>query len=295
MWAPARVNRALRAAAAWASDGTESVRRCAVLGAVIVVYAAVLGARDLARLIRRERGIVVLLLALAIPVAALKFRSHPGAHTTDAPVSFGPAPARVTENKPPAEGVNESAKENARMAAWNRSVQQALTEAQAREQARPQDAEEPEHGDATAARNIVAQVRGATRTDLGFARELANEQAGTLSASNEDKAAAEAKAASGSGVAKEANAADDARQANETKGPEQSSDAGGQKTETLSTGRVDGWNRRAENIGTTKEIDDRDVAREKAIARHALVYSWVTIDRAGHRWVHIRTLHYSQR
>jgi hypothetical protein len=303
IWIPARIKRALRAAAAWASApdvGAESVRRSAALGALMVVYAAVLGARALGRLVRRERGIVVLVLALALPVAALEFRSHPEGRTTDAPVSFGPAPAWVKQNEPAGGGVNESAEENARMATWKRSVEQALTEAEATEQARPQGAATEEHGvGATVTRNIAAHEGEARRIDLGVARELAKKQPETLNASNEDKAAAETKAASGSGLAKEANAADDAKRANETKGSEQSSDSSpsalGQDRQTASTGRVDGWKRRTQNFGAAKETDDREVARENAIARHALVYSWVTIDRAGHRWVHIRPLHYSQR
>ena len=220
IWIPARIKRVFRAAAAWASDpdvGTESVRRWAVLGAMIVVYAAVLGARDLGRLVRRERRIVVLVLALAIPVAALEFRSHPGARTTDARVSSGPAPAWVTANKPADGGVNESAQENARMATWKRSVEQALSEAKAKEPARPQDAATEEQG-VDAAKNIASQEGEARRIDLGAARELARKQAEPLNASNEDKAA-ESKAASGSSAATEANAADDARREKRRKVP----------------------------------------------------------------------------
>jgi hypothetical protein len=286
-WIPARIDRALRAAAAWASDpdvGTESVRRWAVLGAQIVVCAAVWGARALGRRIRRERGVVVLVLALAIPVAALEFRSHPGARPTNGP-AVRPASARVTENEPAAGGIDESAEENARMAAWKRSVEQALTQA--------------EGAGATAVRSLAAQEAEARRINLGFAQELGIAHAESLNENNEDKGAGEAKAASGSGVAKETNAADEAKRANETKGSEQSSDsasiASGQDRQTLSTDRVDGWSRRTDNFGAMKETDDRDVAREYAVVRHALVYSWVTVDRAGHRWVHIRPLHYSQR
>jgi hypothetical protein len=43
----------------------------------------------------------------------------------------------------------------------------------------------------------------------------------------------------------------------------------------------------------TKETDP-EVARKNSVARHALAYSWVTTDAAGHRWVHIRPIHYSQ-
>jgi hypothetical protein len=303
IWIPARIGRALRTAAAGVPDpgvAMERVRRWAALGALIVVYAAVLGARALGRLVYRERGIVVLVLAVAIPFAALEFRSRPGARTTDAPVTLGPTPAWMTANRPAGDGVNQSAKENASMTAWEKGVEQALRAAGAREQARPQDAAKSEHGvDATAAQTIAAQEGEATRTDLAVAREPAKKQAETLSASNGDKAAAEAKAASGSGVAKDANAAHDAKRANETKGSEQSSDfspiADGQDRQTVSTDRANEWNRRAEIFGAAKEADDRDVARENAIARHALTYSWATIDRAGHRWVHIRPLYYSQR
>jgi hypothetical protein len=205
----------------------------------------------------------------------------------------------VSENEPAGAGVNESAEENARIAAWKSSVEQALSEAQAKEQARAQDAATEEHGaDATIARTAAAQEAAqeaeARRIDLGVARELAKKQAET-DASNEDGAAAETKASSGSGAAKEANAVDDARRQNETKSSEPSSDsssiAGGQ----ASTGRVNGWNRRTEIFGPTEGTDDPEAARENAIARHAMVYSWVTTDRNGHRWVHIRPLYYSGR
>jgi hypothetical protein len=204
----------------------------------------------------------------------------------------------MTANQRAGGGVNESAKENASMTAWERSVEQALRAAGAREQARPQDAAKSEHGvDATAARTMAAQEGEATRTDLGVAGEPAKKQSETLSASNEHKAA-EAKAESGSGVPKEADTAD-AKRANETKGSEHSSDfspiADGQDRQTVSTDRANESNRRAEIFGAAKEADDRDVARENAIARHALTYSWATVDRAGHRWVHIRPLYYSQR
>lgn len=184
------------------------------------------------------------------------------------------------------------------MAAWKRSVEQALSEAEARGQARPQDEATEEHRvDTTVARNLAAQEGEARRTDFGV--ELAKKQADTLNASNENKAAAETKAATGSGAAKVANAADDARRADETKGTEPSSDsspvAGSQDRQTASTDRVNGLNWRTEIFAATKETDDRELAREDAIARHALVYSWVTIDRAGHHWLHIRPLHYSQR
>ena len=74
IWIPARINRALRAAAEWAPDpdiGTERVRRGVVLCTLIVICAAVLEARALGRLVHGRRAIVVLGLALAIPVGAL--------------------------------------------------------------------------------------------------------------------------------------------------------------------------------------------------------------------------------
>ena len=48
-----------------------------------------------------------------------------------------------------------------------------------------------------------------------------------------------------------------------------------------------------EHSRATKETDP-EVARKNSLARHALAYSWVTTDAAGHRWVHIRPIHYSQ-
>ena len=304
----ARINRALRAAAAWAEDpdiGTESLRHWAALCALIVICAALLGSRLLlGRLVHGRRAIVVLGLALAISVGALEYRSHPGTRTTDAPVSFGPAPAWVTENEPAGRGKNESVEENARITKWKRSVEQALIEAEAREHARQQDAATAEDGvDATKAWDIAAQEGEATRIDLGIARELAKKQAETLNASNEDRAAAETKAASASSVAKEAITANDAKRAdtkraNETKGSEPFSDssptAGGQEEQT-GTSRFNGWSRRAEIYRATKETDDPEVARKNAIARHALTYSWVTTDGAGHPWVHIRPIYYSQK
>jgi hypothetical protein len=301
IWIPARINRALRVAAEWAPDpdiGTERVRRGVVLCTLIVICAAVLGARALGRLVHGRRAIVVLGLALAIPVGALEYRSHPGTRKTDAPVSSGSAPAQVTENEPARGDKNESVKENARMAKWKRSVEQALLEAKAREQARKQDASTAEDGvDATKAWNIATQ-EGAARIDLGIARELAKKQAETLNASNEDRAAAETKAASASSVAKEAITANDAKRANKAKGSEPFSDSSptdGGQDERTGASRFNGWSRRAEIYRATKETDDPEVARKNAIARHALTYSWMTTDGAGHRWVHTRPIQYSQR
>ena len=48
-----------------------------------------------------------------------------------------------------------------------------------------------------------------------------------------------------------------------------------------------------EHYRATKATDP-EVARKNSMARHALAYSWVTTDAAGHRWVHIRPIHYSQ-
>ena len=279
IWIPVRINRALRAAAEWASDpdtGTEPVRRGAVLCALIVTCAALLGSRLLGRLVHRRWAIVVLGLALAISVGALEYRSHPGTRKTDGP---------------------ESVEENARMAKWRRSVEQALLEAEAKEKGRQQDAATAEEVvDATVASNLATQEGEATQIDSGAAQELAKKQAETLNASNEDKPAAETKAASGSNVAKEANAANDPKRAIETKGSEPfSPTAGGQDEQTGSTSRMNEWRRRTENYRTTKEMDDAEVARKNAIARHAWTYSWVTTDGTGHRWVHTRPIQYSQR
>ena len=173
---------------------------------------------------------------------------------------------------------------------WKRNVKQALTEAGAREPARPQDAAPAEDGvDATKA---------------GAAREPAKKQAETWNASNEQGAAAETKAASASSVAKEAIAANDAKRAdtkraNETKGSESFSDsslaAGGQEEQTGSPSRLNGWSRRAEIYRATKETDEAEAARRNAIARHAMTYSWVTTDGTGRSWVHTRPIYYSQK
>ena len=216
-------------------------------------------------------------------------------------LSLSGQPAWVTENEPAGRGKEE----NARITKWKRSVEQALIEAEAREHARQQDAATAEDGvDATKAWNIAAQEGEATRIDLGIARKLAKKQAETLNASNEDRAAAETKAASASSVAKEAITANDAKRgdtkrANETKGSESFSDsspaAGGQEEQTASASRLNGWGRRAEIYRATKETDEAEAARKNAIARHAMTYSWVTTDGAGHPWVHIRPIYYSQK
>ena len=52
-------------------------------------------------------------------------------------------------------------------------------------------------------------------------------------------------------------------------------------------------------VGTEHYIERRrrrilEVARKNSVARTLpLAYSWVTTDAAGHRWVHIRPIHYS--
>lgn len=61
-----------------------------------------------------------------------------------------------------------------------------------------------------------------------------------------------------------------------------------------SASRTNGWNRRIDTYKATKETNP-EVARKNAMARHALAYSWMTIDGAGHRWVHIRPIHNSQK
>ena len=304
IWIPARINRALRAVAGWAEDhdiGMKNLSQGLALCGLILIGAALLGSRLLlGRLVHGRRAIVVLGLALAIPVWALAYRSHPGARTTNAPLFF-----LKKKKKQPGRGMNESVEENARMTNWKRSVEQALTEAEARDQARQQDAATAEDGvDATKASNIAAQEGEATRIDPGAAREPAKKQAETLNASNEDGAAAETKAASASSVAKEAIAAIDAKRAdtkraNETKGSEPFSDssatAGGQDEQTGSTSRSNGGSRRAEIYRATKETVDAEVARKNAIARHAMTYSWVTTDGTGHPWVHTRPIYYSQK
>jgi len=289
---PARINRAFRAAAGWAEEhdiAMENLGRGLALCALIVIGGTLLGSRLLGRLFHGRRAIVVLGLALAIPVGALAYRFLPDTRTTNAT----------------GRGMNESVEENARITKWKRNVKQALTEAGAREPARPQDAAPAQDGvDATKASNIMAQEGETTRIDPGAAREPAKKQAETLNASNEQGAAAETKAASASSVAKEAIAANDAKRAdtkraNETKGSESFSDsspaAGGQEEQTGSPSRLNGWSRRAEIYRATNETDEAEAARRNAIARHAMTYSWVTTDGTGRSWVHTRPIYYSQK
>ena len=60
------------------------------------------------------------------------------------------------------------------------------------------------------------------------------------------------------------------------------------------TSRFNGLSRRTEIYRAMKETDP-ELARKNAMARHALTYSWVTTDGAGHRWMHIRPIHYSKK
>ena len=64
--------------------------------------------------------------------------------------------------------------------------------------------------------------------------------------------------------------------------------------QSRTTSRFHEGSRQTENYRATKETDP-GVARKNAMARHAPAYSWVTTDGAGHRWVHIRPIHYSQK
>jgi hypothetical protein len=204
---PAGINRCLRTTAAWAEDrdiGTDSLRRGAVLCALIVVYATLSGSRALGRLVHGRRAIVVLGLAAAIPVLALEYRSYPGGRTTDVPV----AAARVAENGPAGEGINESLEENARMTRWKRSVEQALKEAEARAQATQEDAAKEESAKAQMAAEAPKQADLALQDetgppiDLGIVQEVVRLQ---------DEAAERRNQTGGSHVAK---AADDAKPTN---------------------------------------------------------------------------------
>jgi len=64
--------------------------------------------------------------------------------------------------------------------------------------------------------------------------------------------------------------------------------------QSRSVNKIHESSRRMDIYRATKETDP-EVARKNAMTRHALAYSWVTTDGAGHRWVHIRPIHYSQR
>jgi hypothetical protein len=286
IWIPARINRALRAAAGWAEDHDIGTEKALALCALIVIGAAQLGASLLGRLVHRRRAIVVLGLALAIPVAAVEYGFHPGARTTN----------------DPGRGMNESVQE---MTNWKRSVEQALTKAGAKDQAQPPDAATAEDGGGAAqASNIAAQGGETTRIDPSAARQPAKRQTETSNASHEVGAAAETDAASASNVAKAPLAANDAKRAdtkraNEAKGSEPFSDSsltvGGQEEQTASASRLNGWSRRGEIYRAANETDEAEVARRNAIARHAMTYSWVTTDGTGRSWVHTRPIFYSQR
>jgi hypothetical protein len=283
VWIPARINCALRAAVGWAEDHDIGMEKALALCALIVIGAAELGASLLGRLVHRRRAIVALELALAIPVVALAYRSHPGVRTTNA---LG-------------RGVNESVEENARMTNWKRSVEQALAKAEAKDEARQRDAATAEGGvDAIKASNIAAQEGETTRIDPGAARAPAKKQAETLDASNEN-GAAETKAGSAASAAKEAIAANDAKRADTKRANEPFFDSsptvGGQEEQTARASRLNSWSRRAEIYRATRETDEAEVARKNAIARHAMTYSWVTTDGTGRSWVHTRPIYYGQR
>jgi hypothetical protein len=59
------------------------------------------------------------------------------------------------------------------------------------------------------------------------------------------------------------------------------------------TSTFNGLSRQTEMYRATNGTD-AEAARKNAMARRALAYSWVTIDGAGHRWVHIRPIRYSR-
>jgi hypothetical protein len=162
---------------------------------------------------------------------------------------------------------------------WKKSVEQTLKDAKAREEARQRDAAKAqENVDATKAPERAAQ-----------AARVGERRAETLTAGNENDDAG-AKAASAAS-ATQASAANDAKRATETKESGPFSDgalsADAPEEQPRSPSRFDGRNRRTRDA-------DAEVARQDAIARHALTYSWVTTDRAGHRWVHIRPLQTSE-
>ena len=274
-WIPARMNRALRAAGAWAEK--HDIGKALVLCALIVINAPQLASSFLGRLVHQRRVIVVLGLALAIPLGTLQYRSHPGVRTTNGP------------------RMNQSVEENARMANWKRGVEQALTEAKARDHARQQDAATAEDGvDATKASSIAAQKGETTRVDPGAPRQPVEIQSKTLNARNEDGVAAGTEAAS---ATKQAIAANDAKRADTKREPfsDSSPTAGGHEEQTASASRFNGWSRGAQNYRPTKETGDAEVARKNAIARHAMTYSWVTTDGTGRTWVHTRPIYYSQK
>ncbi|MBV9287115.1 MAG: hypothetical protein JO288_04705 [Hyphomicrobiales bacterium] len=260
----------------------------AVARASTLVLALRLASAGVSRLSTGKRAIRVIALAVAIPLGAFAYEARHAWLAATGDFDRGQTNASTG-------GAGSGAEDFASFNNWKRSVEQALKDAEARETRQQNAAKARQGADETKAPDAAAQQAGEARLDLSIAREVAKRRAETLGAGDEDKAAAGTKAASAASATEEANAANGAKRATETRksGPfsESPLTADAREEQPGSAGRFDGQRRPTEIDGATKETD-RELARWDAMARHASTYSWVTTDRSGHRWLHIRTLRY---
>jgi hypothetical protein len=242
----------------------------AVAGAVTIVFALRLVSAGVSRLCTGKGAIWLIALAVVIPLGTFAYQTQyrRRAATADFERAQTNAPTGSTRR-----GTEDFASFNK----WKRSVEQTLKDAEARERPRQEDvAKAQESIDETKAPDRAAQEARGARLDLRIGHG-----ASAASATKEANAANEAKRS-------------DKNRATETKesGPfSDSPTADAREEQSGSTSRLDARTRRVEIQRET----DAEVARQNARARHALTYSWVSTDRAGHRWVHIRPLHYSHR
>jgi hypothetical protein len=241
-----------------------------------IVFALRLVSAGVPRLAAGKAATWVVVIAVAILLDAV---AHQAQHAWRA----------VTENFDRGEtnASIESTQSFASFNDWKRSVEQTLKDAKAGEEARQRDtAQAQESPDDTKAPERSAQA----------ARE-GEMRAETLAASDENDDAG-AKAASAASATQEAIAANDAKRAIETKesGPFSGGalTADAQEEQPRSASKFESRSRRTEFHRAIRDTD-AEVARQDAVARHALTYSWVTTDRAGHQWVHMRPLHYSRK
>jgi hypothetical protein len=247
----------------------------AVAGALTIVGALRLASPGVSRLSTGKAAALVVVITVAILLDVVAHEAQLAWRALTDNSRLGETNASI-----------ESTQSFASFNNWKRSVEQALKDAKAKEEARQQGtAEAQESADETGAPERAPQ-----------AARVGERRAETLTASNENDDAG-AKAASAAS-ATQASAANDAKRATETKESGPFSDgalsADAQEEQPRSPSRFDGRSRPAEFHGGTRG-SDAEVARQGAMARHALTYSWVTTDRAGHRWVHTRPLHYSRR
>jgi hypothetical protein len=245
-------------------------RIAAAIGAVVAsrltaVFTSPLASAVVSRLSTGKRVVWVVALAVAIPLGAFGYQAQHAWRVATGGAGYG-------------------GEDFASFSTWKRGVEQTLKDAKAREEARPQGAAKAQ--DSIDKTKAPGKEAGEARLDLGVYREIVRKRAETVSLAG-------TKAASAAGAAPDAKAANDAKPATETDEAAPFSDsplvADAREEQAGGASRLDGRNRRTETQRGTNGRD-AEVAREAALARHALTYSWVTTDRAGHRWMHIRPL-----